>query len=453
MQHIIIRGSDAGISASLRIKEIDPQTEVTVVVADQCPNFSICGLPFYLSGEVRDWKMLANRTAPDIENEGIRLLLNHTATAIDPVQKRGQIGAGNGDSKSLVYDRLLIGTGAVSVEPGIEGLQLPGVFTLRWMDDSFAMQRYLTGQNPKSTIITGAGYIGMEMADALTYRGLKVTVVEYLDSVLTTLDPELGHLVQAELENQGVTVNSGIAVENIEENGQNLNVIGSKGFAASADMVLVAVSARPETKLAQTAGMNIGIKAAIEVDRRMQTNVPGIYAAGDWFETWHKILQKYTYLPLGSTAHKQGRVAGANMAGEDAEFQGSLGTQAVKIFNLVAAGTGLRDKTAGDAGFEPLTVEFETWDHKVYYPGAQKMRIRLRGDRGSHRILGAQIVGHVSSEVSKRIDVLAAAIYNNMKVADLSDIDLSYTPPLSSPWDPVQITAQAWNKKINASPE
>jgi NADPH-dependent 2,4-dienoyl-CoA reductase/sulfur reductase-like enzyme len=159
-------------------------------------------------------------------------------------------------------------------------------------------------------------------------------------------------------------------------------------------------------------------------------------------------LQKYTYLPLGSTAHKQGRVAGENMTGEDAEFQGTLGTQAVKIFNLVAAGTGLRDKTAGDEGFDPLTVEFETWDHKVYYPGAQKMRIRLTGDRSSHRILGAQIVGHVPSEVSKRIDVLAAAIYNDMKVADLSDIDLSYTPPLSSPWDPVQMAAQAWNKKI-----
>ena len=239
MQHIIIGGSDAGISAALRIKEIDQKAEVTVVIADQYPNFSICGLPFYLSGEVADWKTLAHRTAADIEKEGIHLLLNHTATAIDPVQKRVRVVAKNGDSKSLVYDRLLVGTGAVSVEPGIEGLQLPGVFTLRWMDDSFAMQHFLTEQNPKSAIIIGAGYIGMEMADALTYRGLKVTVVEYLDSVLTTVDPELGHLVQTELENHGVAVNTGIAVVNIAKNGQSLTVIGSKGFAASADMVLV----------------------------------------------------------------------------------------------------------------------------------------------------------------------------------------------------------------------
>jgi NADPH-dependent 2,4-dienoyl-CoA reductase/sulfur reductase-like enzyme len=335
----------------------------------------------------------------------------------------------------------------VSVEPDIEGIQLPGVFTLRWMDDSFAMQRYLIEQKPKSAIIIGAGYIGMEMADALTYRGLEVTVVEYFDSVLTTVDPEMGHLVQSEIEKNGVTVHTGIAVEKIEKHRQALRVTGSKGFRASADLVLVAVGARPETGLEQVAGIETGLKNSIKVDRRMQTSLPDIYAAGDCVETWHKILQEYTYMPLGSTAHKQGRVAGENMAGGNREFKGTLGTQAVKIFDLVAAGTGLRDNTANDAGFDPLTVETETWDHKMYYPGAQKMRIRLTGDRSSHRILGAQIVGHVSSEVSKRIDIFATAIYNELTVEDLSDMDLSYTPQLSSPWDPVQIAAQAWCRK------
>jgi len=448
LQHIIIGGSDAGISAALRIKEIDQKAEVTVVVADQYPNFSICGLPFYLSGEVADWKTLAHRTAADIENEGIQLLLNHTATTIDPDKNQVRVITKNGSSKNIEYDRLVIGTGAVSIQPDIEGLQLPGVFTLRWMDDSFAMQRYLTEHNPKSAIIIGAGYIGMEMADALTYRGLKVTVVEYFDSVLTTVDAEFGNLVQAELERNGVVVNTDTAVEKIEKNEQNLTVSDSKGFSASADMVLVAVGARPETKLAKTAGIDIGMKEAIKVDRRMQTNLPDIFAAGDCVETWHKILQKYTYLPLGSTAHKQGRVAGENMAGGNCEYQGTLGTQAVKIFNIVAAGTGLRDVTAREAGFDPLTVEIETWDHKVYYPGANTMRIRITGDRISHRILGAQVVGHVSSEVSKRIDIVATAIFNELKVEDLNDIDLSYTPPLSSPWDPVQMAAQGWSKKI-----
>ena len=209
---LTIGDSDAGISAALRAREIDPEVEVTVVVADQYPNFSICGLPFYLSGEVEDWKTLAHRTAADIENEGIQLLLNHTATEIHPNQKRVKVVAANGGSKSLDYDRLLIGTGAVSVEPDIEGRQMPGGFTLRWMDDSFAMQRYITEQKPQSAVIIGAGYIGMEMADALTCRGLKVTVVEYFDSVLTTLDPEMGHLVPAELEKSGVRVHNGITV-------------------------------------------------------------------------------------------------------------------------------------------------------------------------------------------------------------------------------------------------
>jgi NADPH-dependent 2,4-dienoyl-CoA reductase/sulfur reductase-like enzyme len=360
MNHIlIIGGSDAGISAALRAKEVDPQLPVTVVVADQYPNFSICGLPFYLSGEVQDWKTLAHRTTADIENEGIHLLLDHTATAIDPDKKQVIVVEKSGNSKTLEYDRLVIGTGAVSVEPNIAGLQLPGVFSLRWMDDSFALQSYLSDHHPKSAIIIGAGYIGMEMADALTYRGLKVEVVEYLDSVLTTVDPEFGHLVQTELEKHGVAVNTGIAVQKIEENEQNLTVSGSKGFSASADMILVAVGARPETELACTAGIETGIKGAIKIDSRMRTNISDIYAAGDCVETWHKILQEYTYMPLGSTAHKQGRVAGENMAGGNTEFQGTLGTQAVKIFDAVVAGTGLRDVSARQAGFDPLTVDIE----------------------------------------------------------------------------------------------
>jgi NADPH-dependent 2,4-dienoyl-CoA reductase/sulfur reductase-like enzyme len=448
MNHIlIIGGSDAGISAALRVKEVDPQLPVTVVVADRYPNFSICGLPFYLSGEVQDWKTLAHRTATEIENDGIRLLLEHTATAIDPDKKQVIVVAKNGNSKTLEYDRLIVGTGAMSVEPAIEGLQLPGVFTLRWMDDSFALQSYLSDHNPKSAIIIGAGYIGMEMADALTYRGLKVRVVEYLDTVLTTVDPEFGHLVQTELDKHGVAVNTGIAVQKIEENERNLTVSGSEGFSASADMILVAVGVLPETGLARTAGIETGIKGAIKADLRMRTNISDIYAAGDCIETWHKILQEYTYMPLGSTAHKQGRVAGENMAGGKKEFQGTLGTQAVKIFDAVVAGTGLRDASARQAGFDPLTVHIECWDHKVYYPGAQKMRIRLTGEKGTHRILGAQIMGHISSEVSKRVDVVATAIFNELNMGDLSDIDLSYTPPLSSPWDPVQIAAQAWGKK------
>jgi len=211
-----------------------------------------------------------------------------------------------------------------------------------------------------------------------------------------------------------------------------------------ADVVLVATGGRPESKLAKEAGVLTGIRDAICVNRGMETSVPDIYAAGDCVETWHRLLQKYTYLPLGTTAHKQGRIAGENSVGGHAEFAGSLGTQVVKIFDLVAARTGLRDIEASEAGFDSLTIESECYDHKVYYPGANKLRIRITADRGTHRLLGAQILGHYGAEISKRIDVFVAAIFNNMTVEDLNHLDLSYTPPLGSPWDPIQVAAQAW---------
>lgn len=449
MNHIlIVGGSDAGISAALRAKEIDPEVNLAVLVKDRYPNFSICGLPFYLSGEVKDWRYLAHRTVEDIERAGIHLLLEHTAESINPVEKEISVINRQGGFQEIGYDKLVIGTGAVSIRPAIEGIDLPGVFFLRWMDDAFALYEYLQAKNPRSAIIVGAGYIGMEMADALNYRGIKVTVVEYADSVLTTVDRELGFIVRKELEAHGVAVETGVGISGIHRVEKQLVVKGSKGFSLASDMVLVAVGAHPQTELARLTGIETGIKGAIKVDRHMKTNISDIFAAGDCVETWHRLTQKNTYMPLGTTAHKQGRVAGENAAGGNCEFQGSLGTQSVKIFDLVVARTGLRDSEAVEAGFSPFTVEFETWDHKVYYPEAEKMCIRITGDRNSRRLIGAQIAGHFRSEVSKRIDIIASAIYNNMHVNDLNDLDLSYTPPLSSPWDPVQMAAQEWNRKV-----
>jgi NADPH-dependent 2,4-dienoyl-CoA reductase/sulfur reductase-like enzyme len=208
--------------------------------------------------------------------------------------------------------------------------------------------------------------------------------------------------------------------------------------------VIVAAGSKPNAGLAQSAGVEIGSFGAIKVDRHMRTNLPDVFAAGDCVETWHRVLEQYTYLPLGTTAHKQGRIAGENMVGGSVEFEGSLGTQVVKIFDLVAARTGLRDREASAAGYLPLTTQLEAWDHKTYYPGAQKMAIRITGDKKGGMLLGAQIVGHRLSEIAKRIDILAAALYHRMKVAELEHLDLSYTPPLSSPWDPIQMAAQAW---------
>ena len=443
---VIIGGSDAGISAALRIREIDPDTTPTLLVADKFPNFSICGLPYFISGEVAAWENLAHRTKRDIETEGIDLLLEHSAEAIDPERKQVTAVDKTGAVKILDYDKLVIGTGAVSLKPNIQGIDNPEVFFLRWMPESFAIDEFIKKQNPKSAVIIGAGYIGMEMAEALTKRGLKVSVVEFAAEVMTSLELEFGRKVAETLSHNGITVYNNIAIEAINKVEQGLLVKGTNNFELATDMVLVAVGSIPHTALGQSIGINTGIKGAFKVSLKMETNLPDIYAAGDCVETWHRVLQKYTYLPLGTVAHKQGRIAGENAAGGHKEFAGTVGTQSLKIFDKVVARTGLSEKEAINAGFNPVSVDFEAWDHKIYYPPAEKIYIRVTADQKSKRILGAQMIGAHKTEVSKRIDIFAVAIYHGLKTGEFSDYDLSYTPPLSSPWDPVQMAVQKLEK-------
>jgi NADPH-dependent 2,4-dienoyl-CoA reductase/sulfur reductase-like enzyme len=445
---LILGGSDAGVSAALRAREVDPPTQVAVVVADSFPNYSICGLPFYLSGEVPDYHALAHRTADDITSQGIGLLLNQTARSIDSVNHTVMITDKAGVAHHIEYDQLVIATGAVPFRPSMMAVDLPGVFLLRSMDESFAVHDFLSTHAPQSAIIIGGGYIGLEMADALTLRGMKVTVVEHAKSILKTVDASLGKLVSDELERHGIDVVKSVAVERIAQEGTRLEVMGSGGFHASCDLVLVAVGVRPLTDVAKSAGVEVGDAGAICVTRRMETNVADIYAAGDCVETWHRLLERPTYLPLGTTAHKQGRVAGENAVGGTREFAGTLGTQVVKVFDLAIARTGLRDDEAVLAGYKPHTLESTFWDHKVYYPGAHPFHIRLTGDQVTGQLLGAQMVGHVSGEVAKRIDSVATALFHQMSIDGLNDLDLSYTPPLSSPWDPVQMSAQAWQASL-----
>jgi NADPH-dependent 2,4-dienoyl-CoA reductase/sulfur reductase-like enzyme len=266
--------------------------------------------------------------------------------------------------------------------------------------------------------------------------------------LLKTIDPGFGKLVGAELQCHGIRVETNVRVERIDREDTRLQVIGSNQFHTITDLVLVGVGVEPNSALARVAGIEVGERGAIHVNRRMETNLPDIYAAGDCVETWHRVLNRATYLPLGSTAHKQGRIAGENAVGGGCEFAGTLGTQVVKVFDLVIARTGLRDDEAVRAGFDPFTVESTTWDHKVYYPEAHEVRFRVTGDRKTGRLLGAQMIGHVRSEIAKRIDIFATALFHSMRVEELNDLDLSYTPPLSSPWDPVQMSAQTWMKAL-----
>jgi NADPH-dependent 2,4-dienoyl-CoA reductase/sulfur reductase-like enzyme len=462
MHLVMIGGSDAGISAALRARELDPAAEVTVVVADGYPNFSICGIPYYLSGEVTHWRNLAHRTVADLEATGTVLRLDTTARRIDVAGRKLQVTGPDGRDELISYDKLVIGTGAVPVRPPVAGLAGPGalgpedgVHVLHTMGDTFAVMRTLEETSPASAVIIGAGYVGLEMADALTARGLAVTQIEQLPEVLATVDAQLGALVHGELTARGVSVLTGTTARRIAAippTGKGRLRVDAQTAAGEAvermsDIVLVVAGVRPDTGLAAAAGARLGVRGAIRVDRAMRTGLPDVLAAGDCVVTHHRILGE-TYLPLGTTAHKQGRVAGENALGASRQYAGSLGTQVVKIFDQAAARTGLRHDEAAAAGFDPVTVQSEADDHKAYYPGSHRITMRVTGDRRTGQLLGLQLFGHKHAEIAKRIDIAATAVFHHMTVEEMSDLDLSYTPPLGSPWEAVQMGAQAWDREV-----
>ena len=462
MHIVAIGGSDAGISAALRARELDPLSDVTVIVADAFPNYSICGIPYYVSGDVPDWRELAHRTAAELEATGMRLLLDTTAEHIDVAANAVAVRTADGSRRVIGYDRLVIGTGALPQRPPILGLDTlttdDGVHVLHSMPDTFALMHTLTSGDARDVLIIGAGYLGLEMAEALQARGLRVTQVEQLPEVLPTVDRDLGALVAAELRTHGVGVVTGTTVHRISrsrtDGTSRLLVEGAaadgSAFVRSVDAALVFAGVRPDVELAAAAGVQLGFRGAIDVDEEMRTSLPDVFAAGDCAVTHHRLLGR-TYVPLGTTAHKQGRVAGENALGSHRRFAGSLGTQVVKIFDMVAARTGLRDDEARSAGFDPFTVASAADDHKAYYPGAHRIAMRWTGDRRTGRLLGVQLFGHRQAEVAKRIDIAAAAIFNEMTIDAVSDLDLSYTPPLGSPWDALQLGAQSWASAATAN--
>jgi NADPH-dependent 2,4-dienoyl-CoA reductase/sulfur reductase-like enzyme len=463
MHLVMIGGSDAGISAALRARELDSAVDVTVIAADAYPNFSICGIPYYVSGEVTHWRDLAHRTTADLEATGMRLRLGTTARQIDVPGRKLLVTDPDGTEDVISYDQLIVGTGAVPVQPPITGLTGPnplgpadGVHLLHSMGDTFALMRTLEDAAPATAVIVGAGYIGLEMADALVTRGLSVTQMEQLPEVLPTVDPGLGTLVHDLLAGHGTDILTGTTVRQIscvpgDQAGRlrvDATTTGGQALTRSADLVLVVVGVRPDTGLAATAGAELGARRAIAVDRAMRTSLLDVLAAGDCVTTYHRLLGD-TYLPLGTTAHKQGRVAGENALGGNREFAGSLGTQVVKIFDHAAARTGLRDHEATAARYNPVTIESQADDHKAYYPGSHRITMRITGDLTTGRLLGMQMFGHRHAEIAKRIDIAATAIFHGMTVDAISDLDLSYTPPLGSPWDAVQMGAQAWLREVS----
>lgn len=449
MHLVVVGGSDAGIAAALRAREVDPTADIEVVLADAFPNFSICGLPYLLSGEVRDWQALAHRSRAELERSGLRLTLEATVHGIDPAG-RTLLAAGPGGREAVIgWDALVVATGAEPARPPISGLDCPGVFVLHTMDDALRLARALESE-PQSAVIVGGGYIGLEMAEALVQRGLEVTLVERLPQVMPTVDANLASLVSEEIAAHGGRIVFDTSVHEIVPcHGGRLSVKGDRSFERVADVVLVAVGVRPNAALAASAGAAIGSHGALAVDRRMATSLPGVWAAGDCAETYHAMLGRPAYLPLGTTAHKQGRTAGENAVGGDRLFAGSVGTQVVRVFDLAAGRTGLRDLEAAGAGFDPLTVASVAPDHVAYYPGAHPLHQSVTGDRRTGRLLGFQIAGHRLAQVPKRLDIAATALHLGASVDGISDLDLSYAPPFAGPWDAVQSAAQEWVSAAN----
>ena len=447
---LAIGGSDAGLSAVLRAREINPAVRPLMVLADEYPNFSICGIPFYLSREVPDHWHLAHRTRDEIETLGIEVRTSTRAISIDPVARICHLRLPDGSDQAVGYQNVVIGTGAESVRPAIEGLDEEGVFTLRWIDEALAINSYIESHRAKNVILIGAGYINLELTEGLSRRRLEVTLIERNPTVLKTVDADLGTVVEAYLRQHGVIVRPKRQAKQISRVDEGrLEVLLDNDERLTADLVVVAVGARAQTALAHDCGVALGETGAIHVNARMETNLPGIYAAGDCAETLHRMTGRPTYLPLGSTSHKQGRVAGENATGGRSEFRGTVGTQVLRVFDLVAARTGLNDSDARRFGFDPWTLGIESWDHKIYYPGAKRIHIRLTGDRSTGRLLGVQMVGPLETQVAKRIDTVAAALYAHLNVRDLNDLDLSYSPPLYSPWDPLQVASQEWLREVS----
>lgn len=442
---LIIGGSDAGISAALRARELNSDIKITMLLADEFPNLSICGIPYAVSGEVPKWEYLAHRTVSDLKAYNIDFYMNTIALKID---FKGHIVVTKHGNEELLfnYNKLMVGTGAVPKELPFSGMG-KGVHILHTMGDFFEIEEQLVQNKPDRAAIIGAGYIGVEMAEALSRRNVDVTLLQRGNEVLSTVEADLAVTVHEELIAHGVHVLTNEQISEIKENDDRYTLIGSS-VVDEFDFVLVVVGVRPNSDLLVEAGANVTKHNAVIVDDKMRTNLPDIYAAGDLVQTNHRLLGD-TYLPLGTTAHKQGRIAGANIVGRESHFAGIIGSQVLRVFDLIVARTGLLPIEAVNAGFTAITTTAEVDDHKRYFPGAEKITIRVTADKKTHRILGAQLVGMYGSEIAKRADIFAIAIYNNMTVEEFSDLDLTYSPVVGAPWDAVQAATQVLESELN----
>ena len=436
---VVIGAVAAGTTAAAKAKRTKPDLEVVLLERDTHISYGACGLPYFISGVIPSVEALIARTPAEFRERGIDVRVRHEVLAIDTTNRKVHVAdLDSARDYSLQYDSLVVATGAVPFLPAVPGLELPGVFSLRTLADGLTLREVLRIKPPRRVVIVGGGSIGLEMAEAFRACNLPVTIVEMAPQLMVYLDEEMGKLVLGEVERNGAQVRLNDGLVRFEGAGRLEKVITQHGEVA-ADLALVAIGVRPNVRLAEQAGIRLGAGKAITVDNQMRTNFEGIFAAGDCVDAIHQVTGEKVYIPLGSTANKQGRVAGSNAAGMACTFDGIAGTAVAKVFGLEVARTGLTTMEARTQGLEVETSLIRTTDHAGYYPDATELHIQLVLDRKSRRLLGAQLVG--AKGAAKRIDVLAAALYGRMSVDDLISIDYSYAPPYASALDATLVAA------------
>ncbi|TDC67199.1 flavoprotein oxidoreductase [Micromonospora sp. KC207] len=443
---IIIGGDAAGMSAASQARRRRDRADLEIVAFERgsFTSYSACGIPYWISGVVPERHQLVARDPATFRADfDIDVRLRHEVTAID-LGRREVVARdldGGGEVRER-FDDLVYAAGAVPKRPDWATPGVRGVFGVQTLDDASALREWLDADPaPRRAVVVGGGYIGVEMAESLIQRGLSVTLVEQAHQPMSTVDADMAALVADAMRGVGVDIRTGAEVTGLDGRDGRVSAVVTADGPLPADVVVLGLGVRPNTALAEAAGLPVGPSGAIRVDRRMRVpGVPGVWAAGDCVETLHRVSGLPVHMPLGTHANKQGRVAGINLGGGYATFPGVIGTAVTKVCNLEVGRTGLRERDAAASGFEFVSVLSESTNRAGYYPGARTMTVKLIAERPSGRLLGAQIVGW--SEAAKRIDTLAVALWNEMTVDEMTALDLGYAPPYAPVWDPVLIAAR-----------
>ena len=443
---VIIGGDAAGMSAAAQASRSGSDLELVVFERSEYTSYAACGLPYYVAGLIPDQNKLVARSPEQHRANGIDVRTGHEVLSIDTAQRQILVRElATGIESYEAFDQLVIATGASAVRPPLTNIDARGVMNIKVIPDAVAIEEILRDRAPRRAVVVGAGYIGLEMAEAFMLRGLEVTVVERLDQPMATLDADMSAELAEGISALGIDLRLGVSVSGfgVDADGWVTSVVmtgDGETMEIPADIVVMGLGVKANSQLAADAGITVGPSGAIATDDKMQTSVPGIYAAGDCAESFHRVSRRPVSIALGTHANKQGRVAGINVSGGDLRFPGVIGTAVTKVGHIEIGRTGLTMTEAAEAGYDAVAAKITAGSRAHYYPDGAPMTVKIVSEKGTGRMLGAQIVG--GPEAAKRIDTLAIAIWNEMTVVDFSQTDLGYAPPFSPVWDPILTAAR-----------